>query len=99
MLTGKLNLPSMRIGNYFDILADGIHIPTNGYSHPISLNLDRYPPYPEIVIETQIPLFPDMRLDYKAVSDFRLSSLTPGPTIQLKSDDVPVVTTRETTLT
>jgi hypothetical protein len=63
------------------------------------VGFDEFPPYDSVTIETGIPIFPDMRLDYSDVSDFRLSVDSFNPIVQLISNGVPVVSERSTIIT
>ena len=47
-----------------------IEIPILGFSLPIFYDFDISPPVGQIVLESNIPIFPDLRLDYGYVSDY-----------------------------
>jgi len=48
-----------------------IIVPVGGYSLPIDIDLDLSPPYSKLIVESYIPILPDLRLDYGYVSDYK----------------------------
>lgn len=61
--------------------------------------MDNNPPYERILVESDILIFPDLRLDYGFVSDFRLAVDDPVFSVYLLSDESPVVVDRDTEVT
>ena len=41
--------------------------------------MDSAPPYGNLIIDSEIPLFPDLKLDYGTTSDFPISVANPKP--------------------
>lgn len=60
--------------------------------------MDKFPPYNKLIVESQIPIFPDLRLDYGYVSDYNFKVETPLLSVFLKSDELPTVDDRTTKL-
>jgi hypothetical protein len=60
--------------------------------------MDNSPPFGTLLIESRIPIFPDLRLDYGAVSDYTFSVKNYNLYVYLKNNEIPVVDNRETTL-
>ncbi|KAL4429535.1 hypothetical protein ABPG74_014310 [Tetrahymena malaccensis] len=70
---------------------DNIVVPILGYSLPIYWNMDAAVPISQFKLETDIAIYPDLVLDYKAYSDMTFSITKTSDFITLKSDAAPIV--------
>ncbi|KAL4474451.1 hypothetical protein ABPG72_007850 [Tetrahymena utriculariae] len=68
-----------------------IVVPILGYSLPIYWNMDAAVPISQFKLETDIAIYPDLVLDYKAYSDMTFSITKTSDFITLKSDAAPIV--------
>ncbi len=65
---------------------------------PIYINLDKFPPVEKLLIETRIPIFPDLKLDYGTVSDYSITVENNNVFVYLSSNELPVIDDRITNL-
>ncbi|KRX01691.1 hypothetical protein PPERSA_01561 [Pseudocohnilembus persalinus] len=86
----KLIIPALEI--------QPVKLPIEGYSLHLCLDLDSYPPYNELTIQSLIPIYPDLRLDFGYVSDYDFSVSDPFYDIYIVSDEQPTLDDRQTEL-
>ncbi|EAS06670.3 hypothetical protein TTHERM_00941550 (macronuclear) [Tetrahymena thermophila SB210] len=83
ILSTSYGIPNPSINN--------IVVPILGYSLPIYWNMDAAVPISQFKLETDIAIYPDLVLDYKAYSDMTFSITKTSDFITLKSDAAPIV--------